>query len=72
MTATDANGNTVSNEETMAMFEFAPDESGVGSIKFEKIENGAIYNLNGVKLDADANNLPAGIYIINGKKTVVK
>jgi hypothetical protein len=56
----------------MAMFEFAPDQSGVGSIKFEKIENGAIYNLNGVKLDADANNLPAGIYIINGKKTVVK
>jgi hypothetical protein len=72
MTATDANGNTVSNGETMAMFEFAPDQSGVGSIKFEKIENGAIYNLNGVKLDADANNLPAGIYIINGKKTVVK
>lgn len=42
---------------------------GVGSIE---LENGArvIYNLNGIRVDED--NLPAGLYIVNGRKVVVK
>ena len=31
-----------------------------------------IYNLNGVKMHDDLQSLPAGIYIVNGKKVIVK
>jgi hypothetical protein len=36
----------------------------------ETEDNGAYYNIMGQKMDA--NNLPAGIYIHNGKKVLVK
>ena len=43
--------------------------NGIESIKADR-NNGNIYNLNGVKMNSE--NLPAGIYIKNGKKIVVK
>lgn len=47
-------------------------ETGVVSIEAVNGEN-EVYNLNGVKVQAsDVNSLPAGIYIINGKKVVKK
>lgn len=42
------------------------DNSGVGSIRVENLQNAEIYNLNGVKVKGDK--LDKGIYIINGKK----
>lgn len=32
----------------------------------------SIYNLQGIRINRDADNLPAGLYIINGKKVLVK
>lgn len=72
MTATDADGNTATSDEMMAMFYLTKKSDGVTSISFQKLEKGAIYNLNGVKVGTDVNNLPAGIYIMNGKKVVIK
>lgn len=31
-----------------------------------------VYSLSGVKLNSEVNNLPKGIYVINGKKVVKK
>lgn len=44
--------------------------SGIDSIAGDENDNVEIYNLQGIKLNAKYNELPAGLYIINGKKTV--
>ncbi|MCH5223965.1 MAG: hypothetical protein J1E82_07965, partial [Muribaculaceae bacterium] len=44
--------------------------TGVNSINSSDLNNAVIYNLNGVRVDA--NKLTKGIYIINGKKVLVK
>ena len=54
--------------------------TGIETIKAEELDptefnTGAVYNLNGQMVSdnsKDLNNLPAGIYIVNGKKYVVK
>ena len=71
MTATDANGNTAKSDEFQAVIYFDK-STGVNTISVEKVEKDAIYNLNGVKVNQDVNNLPAGLYIVNGKKVVIK
>jgi len=38
----------------------------------EIVKDNAIYNLNGVKMNVEASKLPAGIYIVNGRKVVLK
>jgi hypothetical protein len=74
MTLTDANGNVVKSDEIMAMFilEKSQDTDGVSSIKVDIVKDNAIYNLNGVKMNVESSKLPAGIYIVNGKKVVIK
>ena len=44
--------------------------TGIESIGEAELNNGAIYNLQGVRVDA--NKLTKGIYIINGKKVLIK
>jgi hypothetical protein len=44
------------------------EEEGIEEILINGMENGAVYNLNGQKV----NNPSRGIYIINGKKVVIK
>ena len=51
------------------MFQVAEGESGINTVGTSEGENN-VYNLNGVKVNQ--NNLKAGVYIINGKKVVVK
>ncbi|MDE7508657.1 MAG: hypothetical protein K2M62_00890, partial [Muribaculaceae bacterium] len=52
------------------LFEFYGDDStGVDSIS--ATEKSIIYDLKGVEVSGDAESLPAGLYIINGKKTLV-
>ncbi len=41
---------------------------GIGQVRINSIENGDVYNLNGQKV----NNPSRGIYIVNGKKVVLK
>lgn len=48
--------------------------SGIENIKQDNNRSITVYSLSGVKLLADAEStatLPAGLYIINGKKTIV-
>jgi hypothetical protein len=72
MTLTDASGNVVKSDEVMAMFFLEKATDGVNSIKVEIVKDNAIYNLNGVKMNVEASKLPAGIYIVNGRKVVLK
>ena len=46
-----------------------PDTSGIDGIDAENGE-AVIYNMQGIRINGD--NLPAGMYIVNGKKKVVK
>ena len=45
-------------------------QTGIENVMFNTFPEGAIFNLQGVRVNS--NNLPAGIYIINGKKVLVK
>ena len=44
--------------------------SAIESVKAEKVEVKAVYDLNGRYVGASVEELPAGIYIVNGKKIV--
>lgn len=51
--------------------------SGITAAEVVKVENNDVYNLQGLKVASNAsaeeiNNLPAGIYIINGKKVAIR
>lgn len=48
------------------------DNSGVEDIVVDSNAPAVIYNLQGVKMNTTADNLPGGVYIINGKKVLVK
>ena len=41
---------------------------GINQIRFNGMEDGTVYNLNGQKV----NHPTRGIYIVNGKKVVIK
>ncbi|MCH5235347.1 MAG: hypothetical protein J1E16_08615 [Muribaculaceae bacterium] len=58
--------NFANNEITIVKDE----SSAVGSLNAATLNDGAIYNLQGVRVDA--NKIGKGIYIINGKKVLVK
>ena len=45
---------------------------GVENVKADGSESTEIYNLQGIRVNGDVNSLPAGIYIIGGKKVYVK
>ncbi len=47
-------------------------ETGIEEIIVEKAEAGSVYDLQGRIVSADADNLPAGIYIVKGQKVLVK
>ncbi|MGM9700473.1 MAG: BspA family leucine-rich repeat surface protein, partial [Prevotella sp.] len=51
-------------------------KGGATSVSAINTDNGnratVIYNLHGIKMQGDLQSLPAGIYIVNGKKVIVK
>jgi len=65
-----SNGNTstISLSDLSKMYFSAT--NGIKTVSAEETGDGSVYNLSGQKMDAD--NLPAGVYIKNGKKFVVK
>lgn len=72
---TDPSDNIVLND--IMVYEFSwldGDFAGINSIISSQIENNKIYDLQGRKIteDNDVRNLKKGIYIINGKKIMVK
>lgn len=46
--------------------------TGVTAIQTEVTKRHAIYNLNGMKMNQDVDKLPKGIYIVDGKKVVIR
>lgn len=74
--ATDENGNYVV-EITKDTEIVISEASGVENINLENVGNGNVYNMQGVLIiknakGEDINALPAGLYIINGKKVIRK
>ena len=74
LNVSDIDKGTLQNEPIVLTYVY-DNSAGVGSVSGN--ETLKIYNLNGVKVGEtsdknDLNNLPAGIYIINGKKVVIK
>lgn len=49
-----------------------PDASGIADVKVVNAVIDAVYDLQGRKLDIPASALPEGIFIVNGKKVLVK
>lgn len=45
--------------------------TGIDNILVESQENNAIFNLNGIRM-ATTSNIPKGVYVVNGKKMIVK
>lgn len=46
--------------------------TGINAIGSEKVSEETIFNLQGLRINKNVNELPAGIYVINGKKIVKK
>lgn len=53
------------------LIDFEGETTGIDSIgQTDSNANGAIYNLNGIRLTQTLRNLPKGVYIVNGKKVI--
>ena len=49
------------------------DPNGIDNVVVEnESDNGGVYTIEGVKVSNDTDKLPDGIYIVNGKKMVIK
>ena len=57
------------NSEFEVRFSLENESSGVDMITCEKNNSTEVYNLHGMKVSNSTDNLPAGIYVINGKKS---
>ena len=62
----------VETEPTVLKIAVKRDTDGVKNVEISSDENNDIYTLSGVKAGTNLNNLPKGIYIMNGKKIVKK
>ena len=45
-------------------------QTGINSLPTEQEQPAGVYNLSGVKVGDQLDRLPAGIYIVNGKKVI--
>lgn len=53
------------------LIDFDGEETGIDSIAPSNGNaNGAVYNLNGIRMTQTLSNLPKGVYIVNGKKVI--
>ena len=69
-TATLGCGTNVELPVTRINYRYEDTSSGIEEIEAQTAKDGAYYNLMGQKFSAD--NLPAGIYIHNGQKIIIK
>lgn len=67
----DANGKCSFIVSGAHNVEFITDDSGIVGIEAENATDSVIFNLQGIRVNNNEN-LPSGIYIINGKKTYIK
>ena len=61
---TDGEGNII--------YEVVPSTSGIDSVETAPVTDGAVYNMQGIKVADSVDGLPAGLYITGGKKILVK
>lgn len=68
----DADGAYVVNVMANTAIEISTASSGINDIEAAKTASSDVYNLQGVRIarNADIKQLPAGIYIVNGKKII--
>ena len=53
------------------LIDFEGEETGISTIApTNGNADGAIYNLNGIRMTQTLRNLPKGVYIVNGKKVI--
>ena len=74
-----ANGEVVAENTGSASFSVTGDTnfiidvtSGIASINADNNGEKTVYNLQGIRVNGDYNTLPAGLYIVNGKKVLKK
>lgn len=60
----------VEDEAAAKYYAFAGQATGINAVSKVAVNNGAIYNLQGVRVNSE--NLTKGIYVVNGKKYVIK
>ena len=60
------------NPEFEVKFTLTNSESGVGEISGGGNKAREVYNIYGVRVGESVDNLPAGIYVVDGKKTIVR
>ena len=60
------------NSEFEVKFTLKKDESGVDMVTYEKNNSTEIYNIHGMLVGNSTDNLPAGIYVVNGKKALIR
>ena len=60
----------VEDEAAAKYYAFAGQATGINAVSKVAVNNGAIYNLQGVRVNSE--NLAKGIYVVNGKKYVIK
>ena len=65
------NGRLVTTDGLYVLMDMADEATGIASLKCDGQE-GAIYSLTGQRMGTDAKRIPAGVYIINNKKVLVK
>lgn len=63
------NGKYIVNVEGDTNIKVAPNTTvGIDNVSADQATDDAVYNLQGIRVNKD--NLPAGVYIINGKKVL--
>ena len=60
----------VEDEAAAKYYAFAGQATGINAVSKVAVNSGAIYNLQGVRVNSE--NLTKGIYVVNGKKYVIK
>lgn len=46
--------------------------TGISNVESKQVEDGGIYSLTGVRMNGNLKTLPSGLYLMNGKKVIVK
>lgn len=59
------------NGQVLESFKYTGEGAGISSIQTEAAVNG-VYNLNGVKVSNGLEGLGKGVYIVNGKKVIIR
>ena len=72
LTFDDSTDLTADMGEVSIAMDYGSEETAIVSPTARRAADGTIVNLNGQRMDSRGDRLPKGIYIINGKKRIVR